>query len=316
MQPKTLNDVQRYLLDEEIENLQHGRIARREFLHRAGLIVGSSAAGGLLLSLGCNSPSKEAADGGALDAGQDAAVKSPLSVPEDDPAIQTSTVEIPHQGGDFKLSGYLVTPRAVPPGAAALLVIHENRGLTPHIKDVVRRWARAGYVALGVDLLSRVGGIDKFPDEGTRPGAFSQIPPEQAVADLSAGLDYLKGRPNVKGERIGATGFCFGGGYTWRMATKRPDLRAAVAFYGPNPPIADVPGIKAAVLGIYGGLDTRITSTVPELEAALKTASVTYEIKIYDGADHAFHNDTGTRYNAAAALDAWKRAVNWFAHHL
>jgi carboxymethylenebutenolidase len=309
MQPEALNDMQRYLLEEEVENLERGRIARREFLHRAGLIVGGSAASSILLSLGCT-PSKEAADGGAADAG------GSVGVPENDPAIQASAVEIPQTAGDYKLSGYLATPSSVPTGAAALLVIHENRGLTPHIKDVVRRWAKVGYVALSVDLLSRLGGTEKFPDEGARPGALSQITPEQAVADLSAGLDYVKSRPNVKGERIGATGFCFGGGYTWRMATQRPDLRAAVPFYGPNPPLTDVPNIKATVLGIYGALDSRITSKVPELESALKAAGITYEIKIYDGADHAFYNDTGTRYKADAAQDAWKRAQDWFARYV
>jgi carboxymethylenebutenolidase len=314
MEPKPLNDMQRYLLDEEIENLQQGRVERREFLHRAAFIVGSGAASSILLSLGCKGR-QEAADGGTLDAGGNTAPGA-VRVPDNDPAIQTSTVEIPHRGGDFKLSGYLSAPATVPQGAATLLVIHENRALTPYIKDVVRRWAKAGYVALCVDLLSRLGGTEKFPDEGARPGALGQITPEQGVADLSAGLDYLKGRPNVNSERTGVTGFCFGGGYTWRMATQRADLRAAVAFYGPNPPLADVPAIKAAVLGIYGGLDSRITSAVPELEAALKTAKVTYEIKIYDGAEHAFHNDTGTRYKADAALDAWQRAVAWFARYV
>lgn len=313
MQPKPLNDVQRYLLEEEIENLQQHRIGRRDFLNRAGLIVGTSAASSLLLSLGCNGSEPVKSDAG------DAAASTPtstLSVPEDDPAIQASTVDIPHQGGDFKLTGYLATPAKVPADAAGLLIIHENKGLTPHIRDVVRRWGKAGYVALGVDLLSRSGGTEKFPDEATRSGPLSALTPEQAVADLSAGLDYLKGRDDVKDDRLGVTGFCFGGGYTWRMATQRADLRAAVPFYGPNPPLADVPGIKAAVLGIYGGLDSRITDTVPDLEAALKTAGVTYEIKIYDGAEHAFHNDTGTRYKADAALDAWKRAVDWFALHV
>lgn len=231
-----LNDMQRYLLEEEVENLKQRRIGRREFAQRVGLMVGASATAGLLLSIGCS--------------------------------------------------------------------------------DVVRRWGKAGYVALCVDMLSRVGGSAAFPDESTRPAALGQIPQDQSLADLAAGLDYLKAQANVNAARLGVTGFCFGGGYTWRLATQRADVKAAVPFYGPSPPLADVPKIKAAVLGIYGALDTRITGAVGDLETALKSASITYELKIYDGADHAFHNDTGTRYKAAAARDAWQRASAWFAKYV
>jgi carboxymethylenebutenolidase len=204
----------------------------------------------------------------------------------------------------------------VPAGAAALLVIHENRALTPYIQDVVRRWAKAGYVALCVDMLSRLGGSAAYPDESLRPAALGTITTEQSLADLLAGLDYLKVQSNVKADRLGVTGFCFGGGYTWRVATQRADVKATVAFYGPNPPLTDIPKIKSATLGFYGALDTRITGAVGELETALKMASITYQLKIYDGADHAFHNDTGTRYQPDAAHDAWQRAVDWFAKYV
>src|SRR5205814_7384839 len=133
---------------------------------------------------------------------------------------------------------------------------------------------------------------------------------------LSAGLDYLKTRGDILPNRLGAIGFCFGGGLTWRLITKRDDIKAAVPFYGPNPPLEDVPKIKAAVLGIYGANDTRITGSVPDLEAALKKAGVTYQIKIYDGANHAFHNDTGTSYNPDAAKDAWAKALAWLGGHM
>lgn len=199
---------------------------------------------------------------------------------------------------------------------AGILVIHENRGLTEHIKDVVRRLAKARYIALSVDLVSRAGGSAAHPDEAERTGILGQLTPEQVIADLSAGLDYLSVSPLNASTRLGAVGFCFGGGYTYRLATKRQDLKAAVAFYGPNPPLEDVPNIKAAVLAIYGSADTRITSGASALEAALKQAGVTYETKIYDGANHAFHNDTGPNYNPTAAKDAWERTLAWFGAHL
>jgi carboxymethylenebutenolidase len=239
-------------------------------------------------------------------------------VPEGDENVHAEMVEIP-AADRTPLKAYLALPTPVnarimtPPG---VLVIHENRGLTEHIKDVTRRLARANYAALAVDLLSRQGGSEAHPDEGERTGLLGQNPPEQIISDLSAGLDYLKSRDDVVPDKLGAVGFCFGGGYTWRMATVRPDLKAAVPYYGPNPPLEDVPKIKAAVLGIYGEADTRITGQVPPLEEALKQAGVTYEIKIYEGAEHAFHNDTSARYNPEAAEDAWEQTLAWFEKYL
>jgi carboxymethylenebutenolidase len=240
-------------------------------------------------------------------------------VPEDDPNVHAEMVDFPAADRATMLKAYLALPSPVnarimtPPG---VLVIHENRGLTDHIKDVVRRLARANYAALAVDLLSRQGGSEAHPDEGERTGLLGQNPPEQMISDLSAGLDYLKSRDDVVPDKLGVVGFCFGGGYAWRIATVRPDLKAAVPFYGPNPPLEDVPNIKAAVLGIYGALDTRITGQVPPLEEALKQAGTTYQIKIYEGADHAFHNDTGARYNPQAAKDAWEQTLSWFEKYL
>jgi carboxymethylenebutenolidase len=231
-------------------------------------------------------------------------------------------VSIPATDPSVQLKGYLAYDRArieqgMQPGkAGGVLVVHENRGLTEHIKDVVRRVATAGYVGLGVDLISRAGGSDAHPDESERTGILGQVPPDLLVSDLLDGVRYLKALPSVAPERLGAVGFCFGGGMVWRVATKSPDLKAAVPFYGPSPPLADVPNIKAAVLGIYGGNDARINAGIPELENALKAAGITYEIKIYEGADHAFHNDTGPRYNAEAARDAWQRTLAWFEAHM
>lgn len=328
-----LADMQRYLVEEEAEHWQEGTISRREFIRRVTLLVGGAAAAtGVLLSLGCDvnapeskpsataassaptgeaavgaSPSAQASSGGAGSA-------SPDHVDENDPVIHAEMVDIPQSDPVLKLKGYLALNPAkmglARPGG--VLVIHENKGLTPYIKDVVRRIAKAGYVGLCVDLVSRAGGTDAHPDEGERTGILGQIPTDKLLDDLSAGLDYMKSRDDVNPDRLGAIGFCFGGGLTWRLITKRADIKAAVPFYGPNPPLEDVPKIKAAVLGIYGGNDTRITGSVPDLEAALKKAGVTYETKIYDGANHAFHNDTGTNYNPDAAKDAWARTLAWF----
>ncbi|MDQ5826267.1 MAG: dienelactone hydrolase family protein [Chloroflexota bacterium] len=339
-----VNDMQRYLVEEEAEKWQEGRISRREFVRRATLILGSAVvAGPVLLAMGCdpNTPEPTPTTSSASQpstpqpaASPDATAQatatigaaattgatsgSPFHVPEGDPNVRAEMVEIPVADGT-RLKAYLALPTPVnarimtPPG---VLVIHENRGLTDHIKDVTRRLARANYAALAVDLLSRQGGSEAHPDEGERTGLLGQNPPEQIISDLSAGLDYLKSRNDVVPDKLGAVGFCFGGGYTWRMATVRPDLKAAVPYYGPNPPLEDVPNIKAAVLGIYGERDTRITGQVPPLEEALKQAGVTYEIKIYEGAEHAFHNDTSARYNPDAAKDAWEQTLAWFEKYL
>ena len=326
-----VNDMQRYLVEEEAEKWQDGRISRREFIRRATLILGSAAvAGPVLLAMGCDpstpqaSPTTEASPlpGSTGIVGTTATPNSsspsPYHVPLNDADVRAGMVEFPASDGST-LKGYVAVPTPTnariktPPG---VLVIHENRGLTEHIQDVVRRLAKANYTALGVDLLSRQGGSEAHPDEGERTGLLGQSPPEQIIADLSAGLDYLKSRDDVVPEMLGVVGFCFGGGYAWRLATQRPDLKAAVPYYGPNPPLEDVPNIKAAVLGIYGSLDNRITGQVPALEEALKSAGTTYEIKIYEGADHAFHNDTGARFNLEAATDAWERTLAWFEKYL
>jgi len=346
-----LNDMQRYLVEEEAEKWREGDITRREFIRRVTLLVGGvAAAGGVLLSLGCDpnsptvqptsasqstptteptsavAPAATATEAGAqptATTGSGQGSQSPYHVPEDSPDVKAEMVSIPTSDASVKLMGYLATataprmgPGAGPAKPAGILVIHENRGLTPHIKDVVRRLAKENYVAMCVDLVSRQGGSDSHPDEAERTGILGQMTPEQVVSDLSAGLDYLKSREDVAPDKLGVVGFCFGGGYTWRMATKRQDLKAAVPYYGPNPPLEDVPNIKAAVLGIYGENDTRITSGVPALEEALKQAGVTYKINIYPGAEHAFHNDTGPRYKQDAATDAWERTLEWFRQYL
>ncbi len=318
-----LGDMQRYLVEEEAEHWQEGIINRREFIRRVTLLVGGAAAAtGVLLSVGCDVNAPESTPGTATAVSPmtqaSGGSTSPDHVDENDPIIHSEMVDIPQSDPSLKLKGYLaLNPTKMGlarPGG--VLVTHENKGLTPYIKDVVRRIGKAGYVGLCVDLLSRAGGSDAHPDEGERTGILGQIPADKLLNDLSAGLDYLKSRDDVNPERLGAIGFCFGGGLTWRLITKRTDVKAAVPFYGPNPPLEDVPKIKAAVLGIYGASDARITGGVPDLEAALKKAGIAYETKIYEGANHAFHNDTGPNYNPDAAKDAWQRTLAWLGSHM
>ncbi|HUP27868.1 MAG TPA: dienelactone hydrolase family protein [Chloroflexia bacterium] len=340
-----LNDMQRYLIEEDAEKWQQGRITRRELLRRVTLMVGgAAAANSVLLSLGCGPAGQEASPSTPSTAasvpGQTAAATagtsgtanptatqasgqqdttSPDHVAENDPAVRAQMVEIPSSDSGVKLQGYLAAPSAPSMGMArpaGVLVIHENRGLTDYIKDVVRRLAKANFTALCVDLVSRKGGSAAHADEAERTAILGKMAPEQIISDLSAGLEYLKGPAEASPERLGAIGFCFGGGYTWRLATKRQDLKAGVAFYGPNPPLEDVPNIKAAMLGIYGESDTRITSKVPELEQALQSAKVTSSMHVYGGANHAFHNDTGANYEPTAAQQAWAEALDWLRSHL
>ena len=254
----------------------------------------------------------EATADAGTQAGAVPGAKSPLSVPEGDPAVQAATVTFP--SGSDEISGYLARPAAegVYP---AILIAHENRGLTPHIQDVARRFAKAGYAALAIDLLSREGGTASH-DRDEVPGLLTDAGSDRHVGDFVAGYEYLQGLDFVAGDRIGMTGFCFGGGVTWRVATTIPELKAAVPFYGPAPDLAAVPNIRAAVLGVYAEQDDRIASGVPDLQAALEAAGVTHQINIYPGVDHAFHNDTGERYNEEQATQAWNDMLAWFEQHL
>ena len=320
---KGFNTFQKYLIEEFYDDYREGEISRRTFIRRVAFITGSMAATVVAMTaVGCRpielpaasepmpQPTKPPAESAQLVPVPDA--KSPLSVPEGDPAVAAGTVTFPNAAAEIK--GYLAQP-ATAGVYPAILVCHENRGLTAHIKDVTRRFAKAGYVALAVDLLSREGGSDKV-DIDQAPGLLSGAPPERHVADFVAGLKYLQTLETVDDARIGMTGYCFGGGITWRCAEAIPELKAAVPFYGPAPDLAQVPNIKAAVFGVYAEQDERITPTAAPLEEALKAAGITYQMKIYPGVNHAFHNDTGTRYVEAVAIEAWQDTLDWFAKYV
>jgi carboxymethylenebutenolidase len=230
----------------------------------------------------------------------------------DDPAIIAGAVEFP--ASDTNITGYLARPsnEVIAP---VILICHENRGLTSHIQDVARRFAKAGYVGLAVDLLSRQGGSAAV-GEGSVPGALSNIDPTQFVEDFKSGWHYLGEQSYADADRVDMTGFCFGGGVTWQMAVNMPELLAAIPYYGPHPLVSDVPKINAAVLGIYGELDSRINGGIPAIEEAMVVNGKIYEKMIYPNANHAFNNDTGSRYNPEAAQDAWARSLAWFERYV
>jgi carboxymethylenebutenolidase len=215
-------------------------------------------------------------------------------------------------GASGEVKGYLARPKgdAKLPG---IVVIHQNRGLNPHIEDVTRRVALENYVAVGVDCMSVLGGTPADEDKAMKD--FTQLKPEAAIGELTQAIAYLKSRPDATG-KIGAIGFCWGGSMINRLAEAAPDLTAAVAFYGSAPPLDQVAKIKAALLLNYAGLDDRVNGTRPGYEDALKAAHVEYTAYVYPDVNHAFFDDTTDRYNADAAKLAWERSKAFFAQHL
>jgi carboxymethylenebutenolidase len=307
-------DLFRYVVEEFHEDYTGGEIPRREFLRRMLLLGGGIVGANVLIdSLGLNAVSaaewQQVIDTPAT---LEQAQTQP-QVSENDPTIKAENISFEARG--FAQLGYLAKPVSVT-SAPGIIVIHENRGLQPHLQDIARRLAKAGYVALAVDLTSKSGGTAKFTDTAQISTLLAQTSGDEHVANLLEYVKFLKAQPGVQATRIGAIGFCFGGGLTWRLSTAMSDLRAGVPFYGPAPDLAAVPNIKAAMLGIYGGLDARINAGIPPLEEALKKAGTKYTIKIYDGANHAFNNDTGANYKKDAADDAWKTTLEWFKNNL
>ena len=308
-----MSDLQRYIVEEWAEDFRAGRLARREFLRRTVLMAGGAAlAVPILHSLGVTATPDEVAAAAAGPA-PSVAQGGGVTVPPDDPALSAEMITYTSEG--TPIFAYLSRPRGTGP-FPAVVVIHENRGLLEHFKDVCRRLSKLGYVALAPDLASGEGGTARFSDPAEVTAVLGRTPAARMVEMLNAGVRYLQGLPIVRRDRIGVMGFCFGGGMTWRLATQNADLRAAVPFYGPNPPLEDVPKIKAAVLAIYGERDTRINAGIPAVREAMQRAGVVHEIVIYPDADHAFFNDTGARYNAAAARAAWERTTAWFQRYL
>jgi carboxymethylenebutenolidase len=327
---KGLNRNQEYLVTEFYEDYRAGRLSRRSFMRRIAFIVGGmGAAIAIMSALGCTpdelppadepmptpepkEPTREATPEAAAELVPVPGAQSPLSVPEGDPAVETRKVTFTSQGDE--VSAYLARP-AEDGVYAAVLVCHENRGLNAHIQDVARRFAKEGYVALAIDLLSREGGTAAHGRDEV-PGLLGQAGPERHVADFVAGFEYLQGLDFVDGERIAMNGYCFGGGITWDVATQLPDLKAAAPFYGRAPDLEEAQNIQAAVLGVYAELDSRINAGKDALEQALIDGNVTHQMNVYPGVNHAFHNDTGGRYVEEQATQAWQDMLAWLEKYL
>lgn len=284
-------------MNQQIINLfdeyTHKPLKRDDFIKRLVLLTGSMTAATAALA--------------QLEVKYDHAV----TIDSQDDRITTEYITYPSD--DVTMKGYFAKPKKEGQ-YGAVVVIHENRGLNPHIEDVTRRVALAGYLALGVDALSPLGGTPK--DEEQARGLFGQLDAKKNLSNFIKAFDYLKARPDCNG-KTGCVGFCWGGALANQLAVHVPDLKAAVAFYGRQPDVTDVPKIKAAVQLHYGGLDERVNAGIPAYEEALKKAGVKYELYVYDGANHAFHNDTApTRYNEAAAKLAWERTLQFFGDRL
>jgi carboxymethylenebutenolidase len=272
----------------------HLTLDRRRFMETLTRLAGSAAAAAAIAPLIAGNYAKAE------------------TVAPDDSRLKVE--EITYPGGSGAVKGYLAMPADAAGKLPAVVVIHENRGLNPHIRDVVRRVALEGFVALGPDLLSPKGGTPASDEEAGK--LFQELDRTLLVPDAVAAIAYLKTLPQSNG-KVGAVGFCFGGGIVNQMAVASPDLVAAVAYYGAQPKTEDVARIKAKLMLHYAGLDERINAGIKDFEAALKAGSKSYELYIYEGANHAFNNDTSeARYSRAAADLAWGRTVAFLKMHL
>ncbi|MBF6338139.1 dienelactone hydrolase family protein [Nocardia abscessus] len=300
-----MTPLQRYVAEEIATDHADGILTRREALRRLGLLgLGATAAAALLAA--------------CADTGTDTAITDSSPSPVAPSTPPGSAAALPTTAVTF--TGPAGTPLQAAWAAAqeprgGVLVVHENKGLTDHIRSVAGRFAGAGYSALALDLLSAHGGTATFTDPAAATAELSRTPPEQLVADLRAGLDELQRR--VEGKKLGATGFCFGGGLTWLLLTSGPSpLAAATPFYGPFPDNGDLSASKAAVLGVYAANDARVNASRPAAEAALARSGNPHQIFTAPDADHAFFNDTGQRYSATAATEAWRRVSDWYGTYL
>jgi carboxymethylenebutenolidase len=235
-------------------------------------------------------------------------------VPKDDARLKTEYVTVPSPKGNDNIKGYFVRPAKATGKLPGVLVVHENRGLNPYIEDVARRLGTENFLAFAPDGLTSVGGYPGDEEKGA--AAFNKVDKPKMTEDFIAAAEWLKARPDCPG-KIGAIGFCFGGGIVNTLAVRLgPDLAAGVAFYGAQPPAADAAKVKAPLLLHYASLDARLTGGWPAWDAALKANNVTHEGYVYEGANHGFHNDTTPRYDEAAAKLAWQRSVAWFNKYL
>lgn len=291
---KTAKDFPQELLD-LYDFYAHGRITKREFLKGAGKFAVAGVTAAMLLDQ--LSPNYALAQ----------------QVAPDDASIETSRITYPSPNGNGDVNGYMVRPAGTSGKLAAVLVIHENRGLNPYIEDVARRLGKAGFLALAPDGLTSVGGYPGNDNDGKE--LQRTVDREKLLNDFFAGFEFLLNHEGSTG-KVGAVGFCYGGGVVNAIAVAYPELAAGVPFYGRQPAAGDVAAIKAPLLLQYAELDERINAGWPAYEEALKAAGANYSAHVYPGVNHGFHNDTTPRFDEAAATLAEERTVAFFKEHL
>jgi carboxymethylenebutenolidase len=293
---------------DRIKSLVHlyedGALSRRDLISRLTRYTGSAAAAAAVL------------ENAGLAQTSTVSCPAGVQVAETDPSVTSAILTIHGEGGPLFV--YQSMPSAPAQGPRpAVLVIHENRGLNEHIKDVNRRVAKAGFVAIAVDLLSRQGGTAAITDPEQQAAAYNRTTVPERRQDMLSALLTMRDQSYVKGDRLGAVGFCAGGGNVYDLATNTDQLAAAAVFYGPVPnPIEQLANLRAPLLGVYAELDRGINGRLPLLITALNDARKTYELHIYEGTNHAFHNDTGARYDPVASCDAWSKTIAFFNRHL
>ncbi len=304
--------LQRYIAEEIATDHVDGLMSRREALRRLALLgVGTAAATALIAACGENQQqSADTSSAASSPAGPPPSTEA-ASPPGMDAALPTAPVTWAGPRGELQ-GAWAEAPDA----RGGVLVIHENKGLNDWVRSVAARLAGAGYSSLAIDLLSAHGGTATFADPAEATAALGNLAPQDMVADLKSGITEVQRR--TPGVKVAAVGFCMGGGLVWRLlASGAPELAAAFPFYGPAPDDPDFSGSKdVAVLGFYGALDQRVTATEPVVKAALEKAGLVHELVTEPGANHAFFNDTGDRYDAGAAADAWRRMQDWLTTHV
>lgn len=273
----------------------HGKMTKREFISKAGKFTAAGVTGAMILEE--LQPNYAWAQ----------------QVAPDDPEIETAVVEFQSPEGHGAVSGLMAKPANAQGKLPAVLVVHENRGLNPYIEDVVRRTAKAGFLAFGPDGLSPLGGYPGTDDKGREmQGSMDR---EKLMADFFAAFEYLRDLEGSTG-KVGAVGFCYGGGVCNALAVAYPDLAASVPFYGRQPAAEDVPAIQAPLLIHYAGLDERINAGWPAYSEALEANQKKFSVHFYPDVNHGFHNDTTPRYDEVAAKLAWKRTIAFFNNYL
>ena len=294
MKRKRASDFDPRIL-ELFDGYVHGAMTKREFLDRAAKYTVAGVTAAMLLD--SLSPNYALAN----------------QVAPDDPAIETAMVEYPSPDGHGAIKGLMAKPAGATGKLPAVLVIHENRGLNPYIEDVVRRTAKAGYLALGPDGLTPLGGYPGNDDDGR--AMQKKLDRAKLMEDFFAAFEHLVTHPESTG-KVGAVGFCYGGGVCNALAANYPNMGCSVPFYGRQVAAEEVPSIEAPLMLHYGGLDERINKGWPAYEAALKANGKSYVAHFYEGANHGFHNDTTPRYDPDAAALAWERTLGFFGEHL